>query len=60
MTGDSSPDDLVEPERPTRRGGVRGLLADRPRLIILLIGGVSLGGIVCMCLAVAALAYWQR
>ena len=44
-----------------RRGGRIGrLLGDRPRLTILLIGGVALGGIVCMCLAIAVLAYWQR
>jgi len=43
-----------------RRRGLRGLRGDRPRLVILLIGGVAMGGIVCMCLAVAAVAYWQR
>ena len=41
-------------------GRIRRLLGDRPRLTILLIGGAAMGGIVCMCLAVAVLAYWQR
>ena len=45
---------------PPRRRGLRGLRGDRPRLIVLLIGGVAMGGIVCMCLAAAAVAYWQR
>ncbi len=30
-----------------------------PRLSLLLIGGVAIGGLACMCLAVAALAIWR-
>ena len=30
-----------------------------PRLSLLLIGGIALGGIGCMCLGVVALAIWQ-
>jgi hypothetical protein len=30
-----------------------------PRLSLLLIGGVALGGIACMCAGVLALAIWQ-
>ena len=50
------------------RGATRGRsrqwprqwLADRPRLTLLLIGGGALGGIVCMCLAVALVALARR
>ncbi len=42
------------------RHSPRRWLADRPRLTLLLIGGGALGGIVCMCLAVALVALARR
>ena len=56
----SVPERGEEDGAPRRRRGMRRWLGDRPRLVILLIGGIAMGGIVCMCLGVAAVAYWQR
>jgi hypothetical protein len=41
--------------RDLRRSARHWLSVNRPRLVILLVAAVALGGIVCMCLTVAVL-----
>jgi hypothetical protein len=46
-------DEGARPATTPRRGAIS------PRLSLLLVGGVAMGGLVCMCLAVVVLAVWK-
>jgi hypothetical protein len=51
--GDVKESEVIESAVAQRRGWIS------PGLSVLLIGGVALGGIVCMCLGVLLLAFWK-